>query len=550
MFTVLRYLIKTLIPAGVLSILGILSPAMALAEDWVYTVKDGDTLWSIAGQYLKDLELWRKVQTLNQVGDPLHIPPGTRLRIPAQWLRDVPFLAKVQSLNGQVEVLEDGREPPKPLAPGSWLLVGDTVTTGSEANATLEFVDGSKLLLQGGSRLSLDKIGVFSATGMTDTQLRLSRGRLETRVAPRQGPATRFEISTPGAVTSVRGTDYRVESDDAQGESRAEVLGGEVNFSSSGTTRALPAGYGSLAAAHLPPLPPVRLLPRPDVSGLPAEFDRVPVSVAIPALEGARAYRLQIGGSPAFDRLLFDRSLPAGTLRGPDLPDGEYDLRLRGIDGHGLEGENASFHFILNARPDSPFPMDPKPDAGVAEDTPAFSWSQVEGIAHYHLQIARDLKFTRVVADLPDVPDHRLTLGGKLPLGTYFWRVASIDPREGRGPYSDPQTFRRVPPAPRAEEPDFQDETMDIRWRAGTAGQSYQFQMGEDREFSKLLLDRRTEEPKLSMPKPDPGTYYLRIRTIDADGFLGPYGSPQEIDVPHSPYWWLLLLPLFALAAI
>ena len=34
--------------------------------------------------------------------------------------------------------------------------------------------------------------------------------------------------------------------------------------------------------------------------------------------------------------------------------------------------------------------------------------------------------------------------------------------------------------------------------------------------------------------------------TSPAEGFEGPFGTPQEVEVPHS-LWWLMLLPLVLL---
>jgi hypothetical protein len=535
---------------GALLGLGATSPRSVHAEEWLYTVQPGDNIWSVTERYLTSLGLWPKLQALNQVADPLHLPPGSQLRIPVAWLRSVPFLARVDAVQGEAEVLEDGAEPGKPLAAGALLASGDSVRTGRDANVTLAFVDGSRVLLQAEGQVTLKGVGVYGSTGMTDTRLHLTKGRLETLVAPRRGPATRFEISTPAAVTSVRGTDYRVSTEEARVESRAEVLRGKVNVDSAGATRTLRAGFGTVATADEAPLPPIKLLEAPDVSALPAEFDRVPMQVALPAQTGARGYRLQIAASEAFAPLLFDRRYEAAPLRGPDLPDGEYVLRVRGIDQYGLEGVNGERRFLLNARPEAPFPIEPKAGAGIAEETPGFAWSRVQSIEKYHLQIARDAKFAELLLDVPDLAESRLTITMKLPLGTYFWRVASVDAKEGRGPFSDPQEFRRVPPAPQAEAPEIGDDTMDIRWRAGLPGQKYQLQMAEDADFTKPLVDTRTDKPELRMPKPSAGTYYLRIRTIDPDGFEGPFGTPQTIEVPRSPYWWLLLLPLFALIAI
>jgi hypothetical protein len=52
----------------------------------------------------------------------------------------------------------------------------------------------------------------------------------------------------------------------------------------------------------------------------------------------------------------------------------------------------------------------------------------------------------------------------------------------------------------------------------------------------------------LTLPTPPPGTYHLRLRTLDADGFAGPYGATQQIDVPRSWGWWLIPASLLLLA--
>ena len=295
----------------------------------------------------------------------------------------------------------------------------------------------------------------------------------------------------------------------------------------------------------------MKLLARPDIdSEKLSTFDRVPIQFKLPPLQNAIAYRLQIARGPAFDEILFDQRQATEQIRGPDLPDGEYWLRIRGIDGNGLEGQNAETKFLLNARPAAPFPVGPKPGAGVAEESPAFSWSRLESAQGYHLQIARDTTFGKLLVDMPNLTDNNVTIEKKLRLGVYFWRVSAIEAQEGEGPFSDPQELRRVPPAPKADQPEIGDDSMDIRWRAGSAGQQYQFQMADEDSFSKPMIDIKSADAKISLPTPDGGTYYVRIRTIDPDGFIGPFGIPQSIDVPHSPYWWLLSLTLFALFAI
>lgn len=523
----------------------------ARCENWLYTVRFGDNLWNLAERYLINTGYWSRLQALNHIQDPWHIPPGTLLRIPVHWLHKYPTLARVRSVEGTGELLEEGTGKGIPLHSGELLVPGDAVRTGPASQVSLEFVDGTRLLVQPGSLLTLHNLEAFRNTDMTDTRLHLHRGRVETRVAPEGGAARSFEIVTPAAVTSVRGTDYRVSSDPSIPQSLAEVTGGRVAVTGAGKTRMVPEGYGTVTETGAPPQPPVPLLPPPDLAGVGPVFDRVPIAFKLPSLPGARGYRLQIAADRTFDRVLFDRRFHAEDIRGPDLPDGEYQLRVRASDSRGLEGLNADRHFTLNARPEAPFAIEPKPGAGVPEETPRFVWSRDETIQSYHLQVARDAAFVRVVADLARLSDVVVTLDRRLGLGTHYWRVAAVDAKEGEGPFSDPQDFRRVMPAPELGEAEIEDDFLLIRWRAGLPGQHYQFQFAEDSFFSKPLLDSITDQPRQRIDRPDAGEYFMRIRTIEPDGFPGPYGKTQMIEVPRKGlYWILLVLPLFALFAL
>ena len=483
---------------------------------------------------------------LNQVADPFRIPPGTSLHIPVAWLRADPAAARVRSLRGGATVREVGAAGPgRPLTIGDWLATGDVVQTGDDSELVLEFVDGSSLLLEAGGELTLQQLWQYGSTGMANTRLHLRNGRLETSVEPRRGPATRFEITTPSAATAVRGTRLRVGADESRAESRTEVEHGKVEVSGGGSTTALPAGYGAITMAGHAPSPPIKLLDPPDIGGIPRRFGRPSIQFDIPRQPGAAGYRLQVSHSPNFEDMLFDRRFESGQVRGPDLPDGEYYLRVRGIDGKGLEGLNSARGFAIKTRPPAPMPLMPKPGAAAAEETPEMVWQYPETIGHYHLQIASDTQFDHLVVDessLADAPpggDDRGAAAGlrswRLPLGLYFWRVASVDLAEGEGPFSDPRALRRVPPAPRVEEAVIGSESIGVRWGGVQGARQYQLQMAGEPSFSQLLIDVHTEKASLDIPSPEPGGYFLRVRAIDAEGFEGPFGLPQSIEVSHAP---------------
>jgi hypothetical protein len=132
--------------------------------------------------------------------------------------------------------------------------------------------------------------------------------------------------------------------------------------------------------------------------------------------------------------------------------------------------------------------------------------------------------------------------------------VASIAADGDLGPFGDTQTFtlRPIPQAPVAEPPEIADDGLVLRWRAGEPGQRYELQIARDDAFTDLVQELVTEEPVARLGRPEAGRYHLRMRSIDADRFVGPWGEPQLVEVPRSPWWWLgpaslLLLLVIAL---
>lgn len=520
-------------------------------SDWIYIVRPGDNLWDLAKEYLIDISHWHQLQQLNNIADPYHIPPGTKLKVPIRWISQSPVLARIGTLQGEATLIEGDNHEESSLTQGTFVFKGDAILTKNDSTLLLEFVDGSTLLLQPNSRLELNHLNIYGKTGMVDTRLQLNQGRVETKVEKKQGPASRFEISTPASVTSVRGTDYRVSSEATEQQSLTEVLEGGVNVKSGGNSKLIKSGYGSISRANQPPSAPISLLEAIDTQALPREYGRNPVQFTLPHEAEIKGYRVQIAKNQAFTEVIFDRQYKTHLIRGPELADADYTAHIRAIDENGLEGKNADYYFTVNAKPEAPILQEPKPEAGLTEETPAFVWARQQGINQYHFQLAKDKAFKDLLADVPDLSEAVVNSGYRLELGQYFWRVASISPDEGQGPFSDPQTFKRVVPPPQAEEPEIGDTTLVLNWSADLPGSKYHFQMAKDEAFNEIVYDKLVDTPKVELDRPEGGEYYIRVSTEYPDGFTGPFGKPQIIDVPDSGwYWWLLTVLPFALFAL
>ncbi|MDH3279926.1 MAG: FecR domain-containing protein, partial [Gammaproteobacteria bacterium] len=514
----------------------LLTVPTAGAQDWVYTVRPGDTLWDLSAKYLKrGIAYTERVRQLNTVADPYRLRPGSQIRFPIRWLKVQPASVAVETVSGNVRFVSGGSAADAPLSAGATLDTGDRLIVGDMAAAVLRFADGSKLIVRANSEIMFDTLTAYGDTGMVDTRARLQRGRVDAQTAPARGPGSRYEIHTPAAVSAVRGTEYRVSAEADGSIARTEVLSGTVAVTGSGRTQRVPKKFGVVAQAGKPPERPRELLAAPDVSGLPAVVERDPVNLTWPGSVDAEAYRIQVAKADSFESLVVDTVSASPSTGGFTLAeDGEYYLRVRGVDVVGLEGLDSNHQFTLNARPEPPFPVQPSPAARIHEPQARYQWTVPASAVAYRFQLSRDNRFQDVIEDRELPADASYQSSESLDPGTYFWRLATKDAEGETGPYSDPQefTYRPLPPSPESQPPSVGEDELTFRWAVGAPGQTYQFQLATDRDFNNLVVDTRLDTSEYRLPTPDAGTFYMRVAAVDPDGTVGTFGDAQRFEVP------------------
>lgn len=535
------------LPAAALCLLiAVLSatPATAAEQYWTYTVRPGDTIWGLTEKHCTSVLHWKRIQRINKLPDtPARgILPGTRLRFPIDILKYQPVSARVRLFRGSAQVSRVNGES-LPVTAGLELHSGDRLQVAEDSNVTIRFADDSELLVLGGSEIVFDSLSAYGDTGMVDTRIRLQSGQVNTRARKQRGGGSRYEIITPAAVAAVRGTEFRVSADSDKPVARSEVLEGNVAVSGEGASRDVPAGFGVLAKAGVPPSAPKPLLPPPDLAPQLAVLDRLPLEFNWDAVDKAQKYRFQVADSSAFDSLLVNAV--SGSTRGyyEDLPNGQYALRVRGIDADGLEGVDAVQPFTVAAHPQPPALIGLRDKVIVRDATPEFGWSRPVDIEQFHLQVSANDAFDSLVADESTLRSERYTPSAELAAGHYYWRVASIDGAGVRGPWSDAAAFefRAEPDAPVLEAPALGESEIDFHWRDAGAGMRYQFQLDTDAEFPSIILDQVVESPQITIDRPTASAYFFRVRAIDDTGYASPWSPTQTFSIPASP--WQLLVP-------
>lgn len=555
------------------------SPATVPAVDdsaWQYRVQPADTLTGLTDAYLQDSANWRELQRLNKVADPLKLVPGSTLRMPLRLLRREASVAQVVFTQGAVSLVRPPAEAATPLVAGTTVQTGDRLRTGEQGSVSLRFVDGSRLLIAPGSEVSIEQLLVYGRSALPAMKLRLNRGSADSKVEKQPSRPADYELKTPSLNLGVRGTEFRVQvSDDGQA-TRAQVLEGVVAAVLAGAsvpveagarrtpveagapTTPVEAGFGVATLPGQPGLQGGKLPAAPDLGSVPPLLDRIPLTLAWSAQAGVQAWRAQVFAAGDFERLLLDSrsssSSPkaswGATAELADLPDGRYTLRVRAIDALGLEGLASDRPFTLKARPEPPFNRAPPANAVVYGDTLDLAWTRPANALKFRLQVASTADFAAPQLDQSDLvgTETRITL----PPGVHHYRLASIAKGDDLGPFGDPQkvTMRPIPPTPALQAPELSDKELNFRWAAAAGAARYQLQFASDAAFKQLLAEPSTDLPLLALPRPAPGIYYLRVRSVDTDGHAGPFGSAQQIEIPRSQWPWLLVPAALLLLAL
>lgn len=341
----------------------------APSNDIEYTAKDRDTMIGIARRYLIEgqrHDVQRALWEHNRLRDKDQIGRGQVIRIPENWMKGDPNALTLAHVEG--EVTSRGR----PLATGAKIAPGDDFKTGRNGYVVIKLADGSTLNLQPGSDMSIEGVRKSPLAPAADAQFQLKSGRVEATVAKRAPGGARFEVRTPIAVAAVRGTRFRVVADEANKSATSEVIEGEVQVNDTGSlgSVSLREGFGTRVNEGQAPLEPRALLPAPRLWTGIRLWVRRPIQLNFTRLAGAAGYRVLVARKPDFSEVISEQVIGTNVIPLPDLENGAYFVKVRGIDDLGLEGKDTLADLVLALEAQKPAAQ-PAPAAEPAPAVPA-----------------------------------------------------------------------------------------------------------------------------------------------------------------------------------
>ena len=542
-----------------------------MADSVAHTVQAGDTLEGLAKHYLNAPQQWPLLQKHNAVADPRRLRPGSVLHIPAHLLPSAP--AQIDFVQGEVLIHASASASTRPLQPGSPLPEGTRLQVGANSFVVVRLADGSVVRVPAQSEVQLQQLRRTGRTGQVRSVIELRSGSLDAEVPTTGDAHRRFEIRTPRAATSVRGTRFGVllASD---GRSSTSVQQGSVAVQALAATQAtananatdsqrtlLDPGQG-VAVAPDGTLGAVRaLLPAPDLSAVPTTLgDAGMVALALgpqnaiekiansaypawatgqkdPKNQAPVLYQVQIARDEGLRQVLRNGIFAADAIRLPGLQDGQYVLAVRALDGAGLAGPFARRALSIKSQPVAPLYQSPLPGATVASSGATLQCTEVPGVARFHLQIARRADFAKLAQDAPDQPSCQLHTRA-LAVGAYYWRAASVrllaDGSADHGPFAAPQPFN-VADRPSALAADAlridqqeTSQTLQLHWPA-QPGQRFRLQCARDLAFTELLCDEALTTAHWQASALPAGAYFVRLQTRDPSGLESDFSAPRSI---------------------
>jgi hypothetical protein len=116
--------------------------------------------------------------------------------------------ATLESFSGDVQIKQSAGEDFAGAREAMGISEGASLMTGFESEATIRFADDSKVQVRELSKVKIDKMEMKK--GSVNTRLELGVGNVRANVSKRQDTTTDFEVKTPMATVSVRGTDKEI----------------------------------------------------------------------------------------------------------------------------------------------------------------------------------------------------------------------------------------------------------------------------------------------------------------------------------------------------
>jgi hypothetical protein len=165
---------------------------------------------------------------------------------------------------GEVLVMKAGAAGWVSGEAGMTLGVDDKIKTEAGGHATITFFEGSTIELEGGTEISLSELGLDGTASHIGISQQI--GNTVSRVKKLVDPASSYDVETPAAIASVRGTTLSV-TVASNGTTVVGNIEGQVSVTAQGVEVELAEGERTTILPGEPPGPPEPTATTPQYRG-------------------------------------------------------------------------------------------------------------------------------------------------------------------------------------------------------------------------------------------------------------------------------------------
>ena len=257
------------------------------------------------------------------------------------------------------------------------------------------------------------------------------------------------------------------------------------------------------------------------------------------AIEGVKDYRIDLADNPGFNPTTDSRTVPNTAYTYPnELAPGTYYVRVAGVSGGTGPFAQATFTKDEWAGPGLVSPA----DAAIFRypDEPAsLSWEPIAGARSYIVEVDDAADF--LGASVNKVNGPAITFLDTPPIGQLqYWRVRGASGNNGSGELTswspEVRTFTVTwPDVPLLRVPANGSTVTDVEmeWDPVPGADRYDIQVARDSGFTDIVMNRNDLIGTRVVPFEtfDNGSYWWRIRSKTATGFIGDWSAVHSYNV-------------------
>ncbi|HEX5412077.1 MAG TPA: hypothetical protein VFZ27_09460 [Terriglobia bacterium] len=227
------------------------------------------------------------------------------------------------------------------------LATGDFIQTGSDGVARIIFADGTNYVIKPDSLIAVEESGEDPVTRATRVAVQVTSGTVDLSTGKFEVPGSTSKVAFADATANL-GEESRavVQNDPKRNIHQMTMDHGDAHVTRGSTTVQL-GQYDKVAfSTNRPGLlrekviaPPNLLLPANMALNIVQNTRSTKLEFRWSAVEGARAYVLEISPSGMFSNLVVNRKVEGTSAEVPGLDEGVYYWLVRSIDGNGNKSQ-------------------------------------------------------------------------------------------------------------------------------------------------------------------------------------------------------------------